>query len=421
MEQNSDYGTGCFSILAETLAFPWIPVRRTLDSSVEYLTIGASGTVTRTVSLVILNGVAALLGLMVLFFNNPYVPISNDLHYFPFDLAFVFLTLVSFLGQIAVHFVCFRVVSGKGNLVAHAYLSALSSASYVLLLCIAIIVLYVTRINGIDNFVVIAGGLYLLYPSLVSLRAIHKLSVGRTIIGFALSIVGSIPLIILHLRVFAFLRESWPYEVYDWRSMIIFGSMLFVSFFILTYMLEQERLINRYDEGIPIPAPLRTMLKTRWVQVSLVSLIVCLPVFYLLDIQYPSLNPEDVPYEIQAHREVWNPIRGESYRLTRPVWPGGYERLTITRSDDEQEMLEIDELIGAPNPVHTIEVHPNGEYIYLVSDGYVAILDVDPLQLVDIIRLGGKLRGVALDPDGNILYVLDKLWNRLRVVPLPES
>jgi ABC-type uncharacterized transport system permease subunit len=128
MEQNSDYGTGCFSILAETLVFPWIPITRNTDPS-EYLRLGTSSTVPRVVGLVTTNAIVVIIGLFVLIGGNPYIDFADDLAHLPFDFAWVLLMLISFLIQTTAHFACFRLLSGKGNLTAHAYLSALPSVS----------------------------------------------------------------------------------------------------------------------------------------------------------------------------------------------------------------------------------------------------------------------------------------------------
>jgi hypothetical protein len=260
--------------------FPWIPFKESSQSL--YREMGARASVRYLAELAIINSLAILIGLMVIIGDNPYIALRYILFYPPFVVAFVYLSFVSFLVYTAVHFVCFRLVSGKGNLIAHGYMSALSSTSYILLLWLTLITLLVTRIKNIDTAILLFGGLYLLYPSLSSLQAIHKVSVGRFIGGFVLSVITSIPIYVLYLFLFALIREIRSHTVNNWLFIALFSSSLFVTTFILAYMGQQQRLMGSYPEVVPIRKPIEQMLKEKRVQLVLAALLVSSIVFYLL-------------------------------------------------------------------------------------------------------------------------------------------
>jgi hypothetical protein len=242
---------------------------------------------------------------------------------------------------------------------------------------------------------------------------IHQLSIGRAIAGFVLSIIASIPLFILYLYIFSLFRRAIPYEVYDWRFMAVLTVMLFGTVLVLVYMAWQQRLVAHYPEGVPVLAPFRKMMRSLWTLILLTSFVVFLATVIFLDLQYPSLKKDEVQYKFLAGREVHNPVNKESYRLSAS------RILFITLGDKEEFIPEHELFPGAKIKTNTIAVHPNGEFIFFIKDNRIDILNVSALELVATIELGGKLKDLAISPDGKTLHIYDELWDRVRVVPSP--
>ncbi|SDH54623.1 40-residue YVTN family beta-propeller repeat-containing protein [Lentzea fradiae] len=50
-------------------------------------------------------------------------------------------------------------------------------------------------------------------------------------------------------------------------------------------------------------------------------------------------------------------------------------------------------------------MRPDGQRLYVSSDGGVAVVEPDPLRVVAVIKAGGQPQGLAVHPDGKVLYV----------------
>lgn len=481
-------------ILFDIVRFPWIPLRETDSSAYEQIAAGAS--VPKLVGLAIANGIGIVVLLKLVIGDNPYILLSNDLRYLPFYVTFVFLALFSFLVSSITHFLCFRAIGAKGNLIGHGYVNALSSSNFVLLYIFATISLLITRVQGLDTIVIALGALYLFYPYLVALKTIHRITNRRLVVGFILSVIASIPLYILHLYLLALARNARPYEFYDWRLMAVFGGMLTTIVFISTYMLWQQRLQHLYAEGVPVRKPAKAMLNARGPQFVLSALIILSVAFFVYDLRYPSFTTRFAPYsvtflpasppqilyiytkaqefgdgpfvleiwDLTSHRRIdecsapqgqllrpnedkqtlivsdhrgntvfdpqtkkadgksnflpihgtYNPVRDEFYHISL------FRNFTITK-DQQKSRIDTRKIISSSEPIQAVAIHPNGNVLFFVADGQIYVIERDSLKAVDTLQLGGKLRDLAVSPDGQTLYVADALWRRIRIVSLPRT
>lgn len=491
------------TLISDIFLFPWIPLRSTMESS-EYVNMGDRGSVSKIFGLAILNGISPVVILIMLIGGNPYIDLAYDLNYLPFIWVFISLIPVSFLIHTSAHFLCYRGVSGRGNLVAHSYLEVLAATTMTLLLWLAIALLYITRSDGLGNVLIVLGGIYLLYPSFISLREIHRILTGRAMVGLVLSVIASIPLIFLYLYSFARFREAIPYEIYDWRLILHFGVMLLIVIFILGYMLQQQKLSRLYPDGVSLLRPLKDMFRRWWVILLFSIFLIALAVIFVFDSQYQSFYTklpsysgvflpqvdEDLLYVYtkttsnesdysQSALEIWdianqkrldivqvpfgfllrpnkdektlvishhwdpnsvfdprtreiigqtgflggndpynptyNPVRDEFYGLAGKHRLG-FHRLVVYDDNNERKELNYYYIRGE---IHSVAVHPNGEYIFVVGDNFIDTLKADNLELVDTMQLGGKLRDLAVSPDGKNLYAMDAVWRRVRIVPSP--
>lgn len=258
-QQNSD-------LVSHILNFPWLLFKASDSSKVSdsfdaYNEMGKQGTVLRILGLVIFNSIALSGTTIYLVSSNPFILLNSYLRYSPFMIAFVFLPIVGFLVHTTAQFLCFRVVSGKGNLTAQCYLNALIGTNFAFLYWLTLIIVNVTQLRGLDTPIVIIGGLYLLIPGMVSLAAIQKLSSGRFIGGFVLSVIVSIPLYILYQLLLAFLAEGRSNGIDTWILTVIFGSATAVVVVIIVYMTQQRKLIDIYPEGVPVKRPIETIFR----------------------------------------------------------------------------------------------------------------------------------------------------------------
>jgi hypothetical protein len=115
------------------------------------------------------------------------------------------------------------------------------------------------------------------------------------------------------------------------------------------------------------------------------------------------------------YKPTYNPVRDEFYGLASKVYLG-FHRLIVYDDSGKKKDLDYYQIRGE---IHAVALHPNGEYIFVVGDNFIDTLKADTLELVNTIRLGGKLRDLAVSPDGKSLYVMDAVWRRVRVVPSP--
>ena len=257
------------SLFFDTLNFWKLPFITTPDPNMTYSAMGTRASVLGIVALAFANSIALLLGLYALVGGNPYIAFNSYLEYPPFLLAFIFFPVVAFLLYSTVQFLCFRAVSGQGNLTAQSYLTALSSFCFVMLYWLTIFILLVTRVRGIDLPILVIGGIYLLIPSVKSLMEIHKLSTGRFWGGFFLAVIGSIPIYILYTFLLGFLAKAHEGGVSNWVIAIIFTCAFLMTGLIIAYMVEQKRLADISSAPVPIKTPLEGMFKPLWVKLFL--------------------------------------------------------------------------------------------------------------------------------------------------------
>ena len=145
-------------IVSDILSFPFLPFRSNLFHDDEYREMGARGSTQNIIALVIFNNFAVIMSIYMLVGNNPYIDIGID----PFTftcLGFGFFLLIAFF-----RFLSFRAVSGEGNFVDQGYLDAIVTTDYLLLYGLSIILLLLTRSEDLSNFIIVAGGLYLVIP-----------------------------------------------------------------------------------------------------------------------------------------------------------------------------------------------------------------------------------------------------------------
>jgi hypothetical protein len=281
-EPNSPYRQYCKSckkslraaVLEDVLLFPWVAVVPEWTAST-YRGMAARSSFSRVLGLVLANGAAMILGLMILIGGNPYIGLAYDLGYIPFDFAWAFLMFVGFLVQTAAHYACFRFCGGTGTLLAHAYLSTLATANTVCLYWIAIIAANIFRSEAVLKVFLVVGGLYLMIPTIVSLKEAHGSSGVQAIAAFFLSVAFAVPLLIVYMRLFGFLREALPYEPNSWPLLAYFGIMLVLGAFIITYMLRERELARPCSWGVPVRETLQAVLGQRWLQILLAISLLC--------------------------------------------------------------------------------------------------------------------------------------------------
>jgi hypothetical protein len=225
------------SVIKDVFHFQWALFE---SATGIYEAFNKRASVRRIMGLSLFSSISYVVTLALVIGDNPYIPLGNNLRYFPFDLAFMFLIWVSFLVQAVVQFGCFRLIRGKGDLVAQGYLNALFSANIILLLWLAILAVSITRAKGIDSILVILGGFYLLMPSILYLKAIHRVSIGRIAVGFILAGVASIPVYLGYLALFNFLREAQPYEHGNVRLWLVFVILAAAAVASVAYMYQEE-------------------------------------------------------------------------------------------------------------------------------------------------------------------------------------
>jgi hypothetical protein len=304
---------GVADFFSNIIEFPQFPFH-TQDSGYEKLR--QSATVGRVLGLVFISCIGVLI-LFEIIAGNPYISIKVE----PFLLCF--LMLVSFLIQAVMSFLCFRGIGGNADLVAHAYLSGLSYVYYVLLPLLSLLVLGIIRIRGIDNWVFALGGLYLLYVLFKSLQALHGVSIAKGIMGFVLSIIASVPFVLLHWFLFSYFRTAYPSQIYLWQPIFVLSGLLFVALFILAYALCQQKLTPAYDQGVPITEPLKEMLRTKWVPILLVVLplipvLISFGVWFWISTRFAGFSIEPSPRNITASVV---PLMAE--RRLQPLDPSG--------------------------------------------------------------------------------------------------
>jgi hypothetical protein len=476
------------NMVSDIFSLPWMPFSSSIDLS-EYRAMGQRGTVIKVVGLVLINLISVVALILFTVGDNPYI----DLGDWGDPISPFLLFFSSFLVHTIAQFLCFRTVSGKGDLVAHAYLNALFSANYILLSIVAIIVLLIIRIRGIENVIIIIGGIYLLYVSLRAFQFLYGISIGRTIIGFILSIVVSILLFVLYSFPFAILSLVGKTELYDWRLMMLVSGIILLDVIILGYMIYQQKSVDEYLDGVPLLIPFKKMFRAKWVPLMLGTILVAFLAFYFLDHRYPSLYTDKPPYLISflpsvdpdlmfistrddefrapTQLEIWqlslnqridtidigmlvarlrpnedgtalvlsnrqsphgaasifdpqtkqfsggefdylkkygilNPQRNEVY------YTSGFGGVTVER---ENEKIKI----KPEERFYSVAIHPNQDVLFFLSDNFIDIVDANSLEVVDTIKLGGKLRDLGVSPDGKSLYVTDALWGRIRVLPSP--
>lgn len=283
------------SVIRDIFTFFWIPLMPS-DDPAEYEEIGRESSATQLIRLVVFNGVVFLLGLRALIGGNPWIDLGRALDYLPFNFVFVFLSLVSYLTSVTLQFICFRLVSGKANLVAHGYLTTLATSNIAILLWVNIAILYIIPLlGGIVTWIMGIGGIYLLVPSFLSLKYLHKISTIKTVVGFVLSILVSAPLMILNFYLIAYFAEYYPFQIHHWWTMFILSGLLLTGLFILAYVLWEKELEGEYTAGVPIWKPIEEMLRVRWVKIPLGVILIFLGLFLLMALGFPDLEIITLP------------------------------------------------------------------------------------------------------------------------------
>lgn len=279
-----------FQLFSDILSFPFIPIKSSWQYDDFYREIAARGSLQKLILLPIFNNFVAIMGVYLLVGNNPYIDIGID------PLTFTVLGTCSFLILTFVRFIAFRLVSGKGNLVAQGYLDAIVTTDYLLLYCLSLIPLFIFRSEGLSNFIVIAGGIYLLIPSLVSLAAVHHLSGMRTIAGFILSILFSTPFFFLFFFLLNLFRKAWPFEIYDWRLLTVFCMILLLFLFVVFYAHQEGKFSGRSDEKVAINRTIRAIMGQKKVKYTFLVLVVLIVCFVFLDSRNASIKTQRSPF-----------------------------------------------------------------------------------------------------------------------------
>lgn len=226
-----------------------------------YRAIDQRSLLPKLIGLLVSNALVVIVGLILIFGSTPYrPPIYEDLSYLPFVIAFFILIVTGFLGSSMVQFLCFRVISGRGNLLNHSYLGILTVVSYLLLSVVAIFILLVTRSRDIDSRVVVLGSLYLLGLIFISLQDVHKISAVRVGVGFLLTLIVTVPIMVLNSFIIALFRQARPYQFADWPLLVIIIFMLLFDRFIVAYMAYEQRVASKYPDGVPIHVPIKLIL-----------------------------------------------------------------------------------------------------------------------------------------------------------------
>lgn len=381
-------------LVSDIFGFPWLLFKKGSDSFDAYYELGKQGAVLRIMGLVIFNSIALSGTIIYLVSSNPFIQLNSYLSYLPFMIAFVFLPIVGFLVHSTAQFLCFRVVSGKGNLTAQCYLNALFATNFVFLYWLTILILYITRLRGIDTFIVIIGGLYLLVPGMISLAAIQKLSTSRFIGGFVLSVIVSIPLYILYQLLLAFLAEGRSDGISVWIIAPIFIFAITIVIFIVSYMIQQRKLIEDYPDGVPVQIPLKAMVYTKSVLFSLAPLTVALVILIPLGIRSALLpdgpilseNSEIIPLE-------FNVVDAEySFAL---------DKIVIVSSNPNSlhvfdPVTQIDIALDLSYVPTTVSVGPDGKFAAVGHNEHISYVDLQNVEVIKILDISTNVNDVAL-------------------------
>ncbi len=363
-------------IFSDILSFPFKPLKSKHFYEEEhayfeeYREIGARGSAQKVIVISIFNNFAVIMSIYMLVVSNPYIDIGID------PITFTFLGTSFFLILAFLRFLSFRLVSGDGNLVAQSYLDTIVTVDYLLLYFLAIVIFFITRLD-FSNLMLIGGGIYLVLPSLVSLAAVHHLSWKRTIAGFILSILFTIPSYLLFLFLFNFFRKAWPYEIYDWRLMAIFVSILLPTLFVTFYMQQEEKLSQISRKTVPIREPLIAMMQQKKIKYAFLACIVFIFGFILLDNRYQSIKTERPPFLLSFAPNhdpdlLYIGTRDDEYR--EPT----FVNILQVSTNEIRENLEFSMWVARMNPGET------GDDLILLDRGFSRgrgeVLNLDTLQ-----------------------------------------
>lgn len=496
------------AILSDFIRFSVTAFNKNRQDS--YQEIGEHGTLKRILALVITIDLCMVLGLKILIGSNPYIALSRYLYYSSFIIAIIFLGITSYFSQIILQFFSFRLLGGKGNIIAHGYLTVLTSIYYLLVLILATFTGGVSEALG--NILLITGCIFLLVLWLIALQNLHHMSFIRTVGAMIVGTLMSTPLIFAAFYLFGFFQAAYPYEIYDWRTSATFDVMLIFYVGSLGYMMRAE---TKIQNDVHPKGELKQHTKRQNLSIALIVAlaIIALPVFLHLDAKYTTIQTELPPYQITflpehnnvlfiaTHAEefrgptlveewnlsqttqtnafqfdflaarmrpsldgnalvlsdrqsphgdatIFNPITNErttsvfpyleDYGILNPkrnefyittssrgigIAPyGAYISSSPTRINIKRD--RNDELIfvslSQKSRAYSITIHPTAELLFITGDNYIDIMDLDSLQIIKTIRIGGKLRDLAISPDGHTIYITDALWQRVLTIPLSK-
>ncbi len=253
-----------------------------------YRSIGQRATLKGVTAVVSANALIVILGLLFVYSQMAYwPPIYKDLKDPFFDLAFFLLMFTSFFVNTIIHFLIFRVVSGKGKLIAHMYLNAIGSTWSLISVVVAGLILVIVRIRNIDAVVMVLTGIYLIYATFLSMQAIHSLSNRRAIVAMVITTIATIPGVLLHSFLFGFLIKSRPFQIDDFHLLIFFLSIMLLNLWFFTYVFHRR---ERQQ-----PSSKRTIIqflfRTKTVNYVSAVLIISLTVFIGLSL-YKASRPK---------------------------------------------------------------------------------------------------------------------------------
>lgn len=366
--------------------FPWLLYSKESDSFDAYKEMGNRGTVLRIMILAIFNSIALSGTIIFLASRDPFIRLNSYLGFWPFTIAFIFLPIVGFLVHSTAHFLCFRVVSGKGNLTAQCYLNALFTTNTVFLYWLAILIVSITRLRGLDTTVMIIGGLYLLVPGMVSLAAIQRLSTGRFIGGIALAVIASIPLYILYLFLLNFLAEARSGDVSQWMISIIFICAFSITILVIVYMFQQRKLVDTYPVSVPVKAPLREMFKIKWVQVFSALSLFFVAGFSVLDFQKVVFPPEPTLSEVSE-------IIPLNFNVVDAEYDSILDRIVmVSKNPNQLHIYEpetaSDVIVELPSSPYSVSVGPDGKFAAVGLKYNISYIDLQKGIVVDNFEIG---------------------------------
>lgn len=490
--------------LSDFLSFPFYPFRAILagthwDETVTevYQKVGSRATIKQVLTLLLVNAIAVLVLLFLLFFSNPYIRLSRHLGQPDFVLAFIFLSMTSFLVQTVAQFLALRLVGGKGNLLSQAYILLLPSSWSIVLLAVSLVIIVITQSSTVGNFFLLVTALLMLVPAFVSLVAVHHIEIYRLWLVIGVIFVVTIPLYLLVGRLFTLFSLAYPMELYDWRTSTILAIMLFANLTIIGYLRQETKLHLEYTDGVPIKQTLNALRhQTRWIiTIGFVALLV--PLFFFLDKRYATISLDIPPYQVAflpkydpsllfvstredefrapAQIEIWNvteqnlietapldllPARmrpddsgtqlifldrqsttGSALVLTPPSTSfsrGQYHHLQDFRifnqfrnefyqTSSRGGLSIVRGSTGIPisalgsRRFYSATFFGSEPILFAVADNVIYILNLDTNEILDSLRIGGKLRDLAISPDGQNLYVADALWERIIIIPSPVN